>query len=64
MQALEPIFKAMMEAAMANAVKDGRDAINEKDLEAIDRRRHTAIKEVLRHNGRDTKEIGLFPDSK
>ena len=34
-QALEPIFKAMMEAAMANAVKDGRDAINEKDLEVV-----------------------------
>ena len=35
MQALEPIFKAMMEAAMANAVKDGRDAINEKDLDVV-----------------------------
>jgi len=38
--------------------------LNQDDLEAIDRRRHTAIKEILRHNGRDTKENCLFPDCK
>jgi hypothetical protein len=37
-QALEPIFRNMMEAAMQNAVSNGRDSINEADLEVVRKR--------------------------
>ena len=37
-QALEPIFRNMMEAAMQNAVLNGRDSINEADLEVVRKR--------------------------
>ena len=34
----EPIFRNMMEAAMQNAVENGRDAITEKDLDVVRKR--------------------------
>ena len=37
-QALEPIFRNMMEAAMQNAVSQGRDSITEADLEVVRKR--------------------------
>ena len=37
-QALEPIFRNMMEAAMQNAASHGRDSITEADLEVVRKR--------------------------
>jgi len=34
-QALEPIFEALMVAALRNAVAAGRDSITEKDINAV-----------------------------
>jgi len=57
-------FTLMPQAHMERDLRYLKGQLNQEDLEAIDRRRHVALKEILSHNGIDTKEIGAFQGSK
>ena len=54
----------MPQAQMDRDLRYLQGKLTQEDLEAIDRRRHVALKEILRHSGRDTKEIGDFQGTK